>query len=369
MSEEGIICVLNVYNRPQWFDEQLTAIQNQTLKPKLIIVWNNNNSININDKVKDISNVLVLSSSRNLGVWARFFSLYYLFKCKYICVFDDDTIPQKRWFENCVETIKKHNALLGTIGIAFKQGKGYQAEFKYGWEGLHLDEPSSVKNTNYVDIVGHSWFLKEWISTLIKDLPNIDEEMFVCGEDMHLSYVLQKYLYIPTMVPPHPLDNRELWGAIPEKSKHYGNVDSTYSRFSGDGRFQKALSKYIDRGYETIMNRYNNIKVWNNCLDYFINKIKNNKNIFLLRFADGELYVLNNKRLTNCDNWTFKENGILCKHLNEALTLENTNVYYGISCLSDHPQLNYYYNKIFNHHNITYANVFVNNHYKKWKDF
>ena len=84
MSEEGIICVLNVYNRPQWFDEQLTAIQNQTLKPKLIIVWNNNNSININDKVKDISNVLVLSSSRNLGVWARFFSLYYLFKCKYI---------------------------------------------------------------------------------------------------------------------------------------------------------------------------------------------------------------------------------------------------------------------------------------------
>ena len=73
MSEEGIICVLNVYNRPQWFDEQLTAIQNQTLKPKLIIVWNNNNSININDKVKDISNVLVLSSSRNLGVWARFF--------------------------------------------------------------------------------------------------------------------------------------------------------------------------------------------------------------------------------------------------------------------------------------------------------
>ena len=73
------------------------------------------------------------------------------------------------------------------------------------------------------------------------------------------------------------------------------------------------------------------------------NKSKEN---FLLRFADGELYVLENKKLTNCDNWTFKENGILCKHLNEALTLKNTNVYYGISCLSDHvPTCMYYYKK------------------------
>ena len=367
---ESVICIMNVYLRPQWFEEQLQAIRNQTVKPKLIIVWNNNKDVNLN-KYNDEKDILIITASRNLGVWARFFSLYYLFNAEYICVFDDDTIPQKRWLENCVTTIKKHNALLGTIGIAFKKGKKYEAEFKYGWESLFIEDKNLLKNANYVDIVGHSWFFKkEWITQLIKELPDIDEEMFVCGEDMHLSYVLQKYLYIPTIVPPHPLENKELWGSLPEKSKYYGNVNSTYARFSGDGRFQKALSKYIDRGFETIMNRFNNIKIWNNCLDYFIKKIKSKENFSLLRFADGELYVLENKKITNCDNWTFKENGILCKHLNEALTLKNTNVYYGISCLSDHvPTCMYYYKKIFNNHNITYANIFVNNHYSKWKNF
>lgn len=366
----GIICVMNVFVRPQWFEEQLQAIRNQTIKPKLIIVWNNNKDVNL-DKYNNEKDILIITASKNLGVWPRFFSLYYLFNAEYICVFDDDTIPQKRWLENCVTTIKKHDALLGTIGIMFKKGSRYELEARYGWEGRKLDDPTNVKKTNYVDIVGHSWFFKkEWITQLIKELPNINEEMFVCGEDMHLSYVLQKYLYIPTMVPPHPLDNKELWGSLPEKSKLYGNINSTYARFNSDGRFHKAIEKYINNGFETIMNKYNSIKIWDNCLDFFIDKIKNKKNFSLLRFADGELYVLNNRRLTNCDNWTFKENGILCKQLNEALKLENTNVYYGISCLSDNVNTcNYYYDKIFNTHNITYANVFVNNHYKIWKQF
>lgn len=368
--DTGVICVLNVFNRPQWFQEQLAAIKNQTVKPKKIIIWNNNDSINLN-MFKSDPQILILSTSQNLGVWARFFSLYYLFNAKYICVFDDDTIPQKRWFENCIETIEKHNALLGTIGIVYKQGNRYESEFKYGWEGYLLDDPNNVGKTNYVDVVGHSWFFrKEWITTLVKELPNIDEEMFVCGEDMHLSYVLQKYLHIPTMVPPHPLDNRELWGAVPEKSKYYGNVNSTYSKFSSDGRFHKAIAKYISNGYETIMNKYNNIKIWNNCLNYFINKIKNKDNFSLLRFADGELSILQNRTLTNCDNWTFKTGNILHRHLNSALELKNTNVYYGISGLSDNKDAcNYYYNNIFNTHNITYANVFVNSNYKKWIEF
>ena len=97
--DNGVICVLNVFNRPQWFQEQLAAIKNQTVKPKKIIIWNNNDNINLN-MFKSDPQILILSTSQNLGVWARFFSLYYLFNAKYICVFDDDTIPQKRWFEN-----------------------------------------------------------------------------------------------------------------------------------------------------------------------------------------------------------------------------------------------------------------------------
>jgi Fe-S cluster biosynthesis and repair protein YggX len=34
------------------------------------------------------------------------------------------------------------------------------------------------------------------------------------GEDMHFSFMLQKYLGLNTYVPPHPEDNKRLWGSI-----------------------------------------------------------------------------------------------------------------------------------------------------------
>ena len=69
---ESVICIMNVYLRPQWFEEQLQAIRNQTVKPKLIIVWNNNKDVNLN-KYNDDKDILIITASRNLGVWARFF--------------------------------------------------------------------------------------------------------------------------------------------------------------------------------------------------------------------------------------------------------------------------------------------------------
>ena len=72
-----IICILNVFKRFEHFEEQLNAILSQTIPPKKIIIWNNNPDINLNKYVSD--NIIILNSSQNLGVWARFFSLYFLF--------------------------------------------------------------------------------------------------------------------------------------------------------------------------------------------------------------------------------------------------------------------------------------------------
>jgi hypothetical protein len=362
MTTNDIICILNVFKRPQFFQEQLAAVINQTVQPKRIIIWNNNKEINLSN-FEIISNITIINTSENLGVWARFFSLYYLLSGEYVCVFDDDTIPGNLWFENCINTIEKYNALIGTIGVYFNKGNTYNVKKRYGWDG-------PCDDIKLVDIVGHSWFFKkEWISTLIKDLPNIDEKFLTCGEDMHLSYVLQKYLYIPTIVAPHPQNNTALWGSQKEKAIAYGNIDSTFVN-TGIEKFNDALSHYINKGFETIYNKAESIKTYSNCIDYFLNKIKNRENFSLLRVADGEYYVLENQQLTNIDNWTFRSGSILCKHLNESLSIINTNVYYGISGLSDcEKTCNYYYSKIPNHHNITYANVFVNQNFEKWMNF
>jgi GT2 family glycosyltransferase len=115
----SITVILNGFERNKNLSEQLTALRDQTLKPEQILLWynspENNNEINY-DIIQQIPTALC---NVNFGVWARFaFAL--MCRTKYICIFDDDTIPGKKWLENCYNTIQQHNGLLGTVGLIYK---------------------------------------------------------------------------------------------------------------------------------------------------------------------------------------------------------------------------------------------------------
>lgn len=198
-----ITVILNGYKRPQFLKEQIDCIKNQTIKPKEIMLWINNN----NNFDKSLTNDLTTAScNKNLGVWSRF--AYALNSTtEYVCIFDDDTIPGDMWFENCLETMKKNEGLLGTVGLIYKTVDNYFLNTRYGWTDNNNSE--TVK----VDIVGHAWFFKrDWLSSFWRELPPIG--LTTVGEDMHFSYTLQKYLGLNTYVPPHPKDNKRLWGSI-----------------------------------------------------------------------------------------------------------------------------------------------------------
>ena len=103
---EDITAILTLYKRPQYLEEQLIAIQNQTIPPKEIFILKNTveniNFPNISSNL--LKNVTIIDSSKNFGVWGRF-ALGLLANTKYICVFDDDTIPGRKWFENCLTSM------------------------------------------------------------------------------------------------------------------------------------------------------------------------------------------------------------------------------------------------------------------------
>lgn len=198
----AITAILNGFKRPQFLAEQVKAIKNQTIPAKEIMLWQNNTEgFDVN-----LTNTLTTGScNRNLGVWARFaFALNA--KTEYICIFDDDTIPGSKWFENCLNTMKTHEGLLGTIGLIYDRPNNYMPHIRVGW-----DNPNNVPVM--VDIVGHAWFFKrEWLTAYWRELPPNGFE-FV-GEDMHFSYTIQKFLGLNTFVPPHPPNDRELWGSL-----------------------------------------------------------------------------------------------------------------------------------------------------------
>jgi hypothetical protein len=237
-----VTVILNGYKRKENLDIQIKAIHNQTVSPKDILFWSNfpddSNLINF-DVARQCKSSLC---NHNFGVWARFaFAL--MAKTEYICIFDDDTIPGKKWLENCLNTIKTHDGLLGTIGVKFFDENNYMLHQRTGW-----DNPN--ENTEVVDIVGHSWFFKrEDLATYWRELPDINHSPFV-GEDMHFSYTLQKFTNKKTYVPPHPTNDREMWGSNPEIAWGVGtDANAISTKQENIDNFSVALRNYVSKGF------------------------------------------------------------------------------------------------------------------------
>jgi len=246
MSSNDITAVLNVFKRPHVIEEQILALRNQTKPPKQIIIWHNSvEGYDIPEKIKNDKSLIIFTSNKNLGVWPRFAGAL-LANTEFICIFDDDTIPGNEWFENCLNTMNKVNGLLGTVGLVFNKNPKHYLDWyvkdRVGW-------PNPNKEIVQVDLVGHSWFLRRsWLPELFKIVPNYDD-LFITGEDMGLSYALQK-IGINTYVPPHPPDNLELYGSNPKKALEYGTekvaISQNYVNFNSMFFYYKKLGfKFI----------------------------------------------------------------------------------------------------------------------------
>lgn len=242
--DTSITAVLNLYKRPHTLVEQLRAIKAQSVPPTNIVIWVNHvDGISLpEDLDKDI---ITIRASKNFGVWARFL-VGLLYNTKYVCVFDDDTIPGPNWFKNCVETMAVKRGLLGTIGIRFNEGTAYKFNGRIGWAG-----PSDA--IEQVDIVGHAWFFEQaWLHHLWSFKPDFNT-MLRAGEDIAFSYCLQQ-VGINTYVPPHPIDQKDMWGSDPDKAMQYG-CEPVATFLMGLGSFEHVLKDCIvNRGFRTMYN-------------------------------------------------------------------------------------------------------------------
>ncbi len=260
--------VLTLYKRPEKLLEQIEAIENQTLKSKEILLFHDASDSPIDfglyEMIKPrITNYIKVEN--NVGTWGRF-AAGLLARSKYVCFFDDDTIPGKRWLENCHTEIKKRKGLYGTIGIDSWNLRNYpyNSYKRWGWDGF-------CDFTKEVDFVGHSWFLeKDWLGTMWINSSSFYKNKYV-AEDAFLSYSLKKWLKIKTFVPPHPKNQIELFGSIPEKALKYGQEKDIAIGFNVTqlDNMNKALNLLVDIGMKSKRNKLMNLLR----KDIFVNKI------------------------------------------------------------------------------------------------
>lgn len=235
--------ILNCFKRPHTLKEQYESLINQTIKPKEILIWQNKGNYEDFEPLdKNIFKEAKSSiSNNNWGVWSRF--AYALNASQEnIVVFDDDTIPGSKWLENCVQTWEEgYEGLLGTIGV-IANDLSYNNYLRYGWANPN-------ESVQKVDFVGHSWvFKKEWLGAFWREASN--PESIFCGEDVHFSYAIQKYLSLNTYVPRHPFFDRELWGSNPDKAMTYGTESHCVSINMHASHFGKTLKNYSEKGFK-----------------------------------------------------------------------------------------------------------------------
>ncbi|CAA0812013.1 glycosyltransferase family protein 2 [Striga hermonthica] len=137
-----------------------------------------------------------------------------------VYILDDDMIPGKKMLQilsHVAGTDKYKNSVLGSIGriLPFRQKDftfpSYR-KFRSKEAGLYLPDPAydiTIDRVVQVDFLSSSWFLSaELVKTLFIETPFT----FMTGEDLHLSYQLQKYRNAGSYVLPVDPNDKETWG-------------------------------------------------------------------------------------------------------------------------------------------------------------
>lgn len=268
----SVSAVLTLYKRPEKLAEQIEALEQQTLKPSEIIVFHDAAATKITlakELNAKISNYI--KADKNVGVWGRFAGGL-LTHSKYVCFFDDDTIPGSRWLENCHFHMLKKKGIYGTIGIRSFNLR----EYPYGnMQRIGWDVPCN--KTQEVDFLGHSWFLeKDWLGAMWINNSSVYDLKFV-GEDAFLSYSLKKWLKLKSFVPPHPFDDIELYGSIPDKALQYGHEKIALSMDKEIlKKMNTALNLLADMGMKPAMSKKTLLmKKMRNFLSKMLRKIGN----------------------------------------------------------------------------------------------
>lgn len=183
---DKIAIIITVWKRPH-LEKQLIQINNQTLKPKYVIVLQNESHINVKDIVKKYGAIHV-HSEYNTKFFGRF--AYFLTLPVDICIaLDDDIIPGTNCIKNYVEQCIKFNAIIG--------GNGRFCYDNQNAKKVSVSDVGIRKSTTKVDFVGHLWcFKKDWLYYMFSHKPYTLET----GEDMHLCFSAKLSANIPSLV-------------------------------------------------------------------------------------------------------------------------------------------------------------------------
>jgi hypothetical protein len=230
--------ILGVYRGTQSVQMIIDAVQRMTIPPSQIFIWVNTDPSSRCDVRSDSASVTVITADRNLGCHARF-SAVALCDTDYVMVLDDDTVPGRRWAENCFMSMPAaQEGILGTRGIILER-EAY-------WPHRVIGAGKNSDSVGQCDLCGHCWFFKrETYRYLVREIPFSRDT----GEDIQLS-ACAAMEGVLTYCPPHPDGKEEQWGSIlPQLGMMSGRISTSLSTEEHFERRGEVVRYWIRRGW------------------------------------------------------------------------------------------------------------------------
>ncbi|WCJ41006.1 glycosyltransferase family protein 2 [Euphorbia peplus] len=217
-----ITVILNHFKR-KTLCAQLDSLLHQTLPfhHVWVLAFGSPNEVSLKRIVDSYNDTRIsfVGSSYDFKYYGRF-QLALQTEADLVYIVDDDMIPGTKMLQilsHVAGTDKYQNSVLGSIGriLPFRQKDftfpSYR-KFRSKEAGLYLPDPAydiTVDKIVQVDFLSSSWFLS---AHLIKALFIEAPMTFMTGEDLHLSYQLQKYRNAGSFVLPVDPKDKETWG-------------------------------------------------------------------------------------------------------------------------------------------------------------
>jgi hypothetical protein len=243
-----VTAVLTLYNRPDYFFDQLRCIEEQSVPCDIWVDYtlcDANKHIDIEDLSKRAK--VHVRYNHNLHIFGRFY-LAMNITTPYVFIVDDDIFPQPDYVKSCIQIItEKKDAIAVAWGCRFSpKSNSYNKDGgQFGWNTLNSKEVR-------VDWGGHAWFFKR--STL-NHFNRIDPIYRHNGEDLHLSFTASVFGNVPTYVPPHPVEEPTKWSTIPKKTKKVSAQNALNGRSNHKQERSRAVQFYRNNNWKYVLEK------------------------------------------------------------------------------------------------------------------
>lgn len=256
--------VLSSYRR-RYLQEQLERVALQTLTPSKILIYHNYHpDRGEKDRLMEIppsDRVLVtINNNWNAKYHGRFYACLGV-DCEDFLILDDDVLPNKKWFELCINAVNRINCILTANGRLLQSDI---IKTRNGAANINFEIPLELANTisdtepdlvrlTTVDYGGHSWACKK---QSIEAMAFIRPPSLQNSEDLHISAAAYMKHGTTTLM---PIIGRNMKDFYPDILTWERQCDSKASHMQQTQNFMSErlflAEKWIDSGFVCVKDR------------------------------------------------------------------------------------------------------------------